>query len=58
MATAQRALSKLGYYEGPVDGVPSPALKMAIVAYQRYETLPPTGALDPATVSRLQVFTR
>ncbi|UTP40478.1 peptidoglycan-binding protein [Phenylobacterium sp. LH3H17] len=58
VATAQRALSKLGYYEGPVDGVPSPALKMAIVAYQRYETLPPTGALDPATVSRLQVFTR
>ncbi|WP_332772209.1 peptidoglycan-binding protein [Phenylobacterium sp.] len=58
VATAQRALSKLGYYEGPVDGVPSPALKMAIVAYQRYETLPPTGTLDPATVSRLQVFTR
>ncbi len=58
VATAQRALSKLGYYEGPVDGVPSPALKMAIVAYQRNETLPPTGTLDQTTVSRLQVFTR
>lgn len=58
VATVQRALSRLGYYEGPVDGVPSPALKMAVVAYQRNETLPPTGALDPTTVSRLQVFTR
>ncbi|WP_309643544.1 peptidoglycan-binding protein [Phenylobacterium sp.] len=58
VATAQRALSRLGYYEGPVDGVTSPALKMAVVAYQRNETLPPTGTLDPTTISRLQVFTR
>jgi localization factor PodJL len=39
LATAQRALSKLGYYQGPQDGVTSPALQMAIAAYQRDQNL-------------------
>jgi len=58
VAMAQRALSRLAYYEGPVDGAPSPALKMAVAAYQRYQGMAPTGDLDQTTVSRLQVFTR
>ena len=60
VATAQRALSRLGYYQlqGPADGVPSPALRMAIAAYQRDQELPATGELDSLTVSRLAVFTR
>ena len=58
LARAQRALSRLGYYQGPTDGVSSPALKMAIAAYQRETGFAATGALDPATLSRLQVFTQ
>jgi localization factor PodJL len=58
MITAQRALSRLGYYQGPRDGSASPALSMAVAAYQREQGLPPTGALDGVTVSRLEVFTR
>lgn len=55
---AQKALSVLRYYQGPTDGVSSPALKMAIAAYQREAGLTATGVLDPTTLSRLQVFTR
>ena len=51
-ATAQRALSRLGYYQGPTDGSPSPALKPAIQAYQRDQGLPTTGLIDPALSQR------
>jgi localization factor PodJL len=55
---AQKALSRLGYYQGPTDGGASPALKMAVAAYQRDQNVVPTGVLDSATVRRLAVFTR
>ena len=58
VALAQKALSRLGYYQGPTDGGASPALKMAVAAYQRDQNVAPTGTLDPATVQRLSVFTR
>lgn len=58
VATAQRALSRLAYYQGPTDGNVSPALTMAIAAYQRHQGMAATGSLDPVTLSRLQVFTR
>ncbi|EJL28802.1 TPR repeat-containing protein [Caulobacter sp. AP07] len=58
LATAQRALSKLGYYQGPQDGVTSPALQMAIAAYQRDQELSATGSLDGDTLSRLSAFSR
>ena len=58
VATAQRALSRLAYYQGPTDGHVSPALTMAIAAYQRHQGMAATGSLDPVTLSRLQVFTR
>ncbi len=53
LAVAQRALSKLGFYQGPFDGSVSPALKLAIAAYQRGQGLPATGQLDPALTQRL-----
>lgn len=56
--TAQRALSMLGYYQGPADGAASPALRLAVAAYQRDQGLAATGALDSATVARLSAFTR
>ncbi len=57
-ATAQRALSSLGYYQGPKDGVSSPALRMAVQAYQRDQNLPVSGALDGETLNRLSAFAR
>jgi len=52
-AIAQRALSRLGYYQGPTDGSASPALKGAIAAYQRDQGLQSTGVLDGTVVQRL-----
>jgi localization factor PodJL len=53
VAQAQRGLSRLGYYQGPYDGVGSPALSLAIAAFQRDQGLPATGALDPTVNQRL-----
>jgi localization factor PodJL len=58
VAMAQRALSRLRYYNGPTDGISSPALRGAIAQYQRDQGLKATGALDQTTVARLSVFTR
>ncbi|CAN5625897.1 SEL1-like repeat protein [soil metagenome] len=58
VVTAQRALSRLGYYQGPTDGSASGALKLAVAAYQRDQGMQATGTLDPPTVSKLAVFTR
>ena len=55
---AQRALSRLGYYLGPTDGSASPALQLAVAAYQRDHNTQPTGVLDPATLQGLSVYTR
>jgi localization factor PodJL len=56
VANAQRALSHLGYYQGPTDGTASPALKFAIAAYQRDQGLPATGQLDPTLNDRLSLI--
>ena len=56
LVTAQKALSRLGYYQGPQDGTASPALRLAIAAYQRDQGLSTTGALDATTLGRLEVF--
>jgi len=58
LVTAQRGLSALGYYQGPADGVSSPALRLALTAFQRDQGLPATGAADPATVSKLATYQR
>jgi localization factor PodJL len=54
-AIAQRALSRLGYYQGPMDGGLSLTLRTAIAAYQRDQGLPATGAADAALNQRLAV---
>jgi localization factor PodJL len=58
LAKAQKVLGRLGYYKGPANGAMSGDLKLAVSAYQRDQGLAATGALDPATASRLSVFTR
>ena len=58
LGLAQRTLSQLGYYQGPRDGVASPALRMAIAAYQRDQGLPASGSMDAETLNRLSVYAR
>ena len=58
VVVAQKILGRLGYYKGRPDGAASHDLKLAVSAYQRDQGLAATGALDPATVSRLSVFSR
>ncbi|WP_293370669.1 peptidoglycan-binding protein [Phenylobacterium sp.] len=58
VVAAQTILGRLGYYKGKPDGANSRDLKLAVSAYQRDQGLAATGALDPATVSRLSVFSR
>jgi localization factor PodJL len=58
LGVAQRVLSQLGYYQGPRDGVASPALRMAISAYQRDQGLPASGSVDGETLNRLSVYAR
>lgn len=53
LVTAERALNQLGYYQGPTDGTASPAIHLAIAAYQRDQGLPITGSPDIATLSKL-----
>jgi localization factor PodJL len=54
LVLAQKALSQLGYYRGPQDGVSSPALQMAIAAYQKQQGLAPTGKVDAELAQRFQ----
>ena len=55
-AMAQRALTRLGYYHGPIDGTASAALGPALAAYQRDQNLPATGLPDAATLAKLTPF--
>ena len=45
----QQALTFLGFYDGPIDGLDSPELTAAIAAFQTSVGLPPTGVWDAAT---------
>jgi branched-chain amino acid transport system substrate-binding protein len=45
----QQALTFLGFYDGPIDGLDSPEFRAAIAAFQASVGLPPTGLWDPAT---------
>ena len=48
-ARLQQALSALGLYSGPIDGVPSEALTASIGALQQRLGVPVTGVYDEAT---------
>ncbi|MDO9335307.1 MAG: peptidoglycan-binding protein [Caulobacter sp.] len=55
-AQAQRALSRLGYYQGPQDGRASPALEGALKAYQKDKGLPVTGQMDAQSSASLAIY--
>jgi peptidoglycan hydrolase-like protein with peptidoglycan-binding domain len=55
VAAAQKALTKLGYYHGSIDGVAGPETETAVRQFQSVDNLPVTGELDNQTLQALQV---
>jgi peptidoglycan hydrolase-like protein with peptidoglycan-binding domain len=50
----QWALSRWGYYHGPIDGVIGPDGFRAIRAFQEAQGLPATGRIDPNVLRALK----
>ncbi len=60
VATVRRAkesLRLLGYYKGPINGDPGPALTSALEAYQRSARFRASGRLDKTTLQALNLLT-
>jgi peptidoglycan hydrolase-like protein with peptidoglycan-binding domain len=53
VASAQGMLSRLGYYDGPIDGLIGPKTSAAIKAFQELHNLPKTGTVTSATRTAL-----
>jgi Putative peptidoglycan binding domain len=51
----QWALSRRGYYHGPIDGVIGPDGVRAIRAFQEAQGLPATGRIDPTVLRALKL---
>jgi hypothetical protein len=56
VATLQKQLGQLNYYEGPVDGLMGPKTIAAITYLQRDAGLPRTGTMNGATQAALANF--
>ena len=52
---AQKKLTRLGYYQGVMDGIYNQLLRAALWAFQKDEDLPQTGRLDTRTRAELNV---
>ena len=53
-AAVQQTLKLVGFWDGPVDGVWTPALTDAVKAFQTQLGVEPTGAIDAATISAFE----
>jgi murein L,D-transpeptidase YcbB/YkuD len=53
-AAIQQTLKLAGFWDGPVDGVWTPALTDAVKAFQTKLGVEPTGAVDAATISAFE----
>ena len=53
VAAAQRVLTAEGYYVGAIDGRPGPALRSAVMAFQKVNGLGADGVVGPATIKGL-----
>ena len=51
----QRALSRKGYYTGPIDGDIGPGTRSAIRTYQDDQGLRVTGRIDSALLRTLRI---
>jgi peptidoglycan hydrolase-like protein with peptidoglycan-binding domain len=54
---AKENLKLLGYYNGPINGDPSPVLTRALEAYQRSAKFRASGRLDKTTLQALNLLT-
>ena len=52
----QTALTKAGYYSGPIDGQFSASLEAAVKAYQQDQNLGADGVAGPATMKELGLY--
>ena len=50
----QQALTFLGFYSGPINGLDTPEFRAALAAFQTSVGLPPTGIYDEATDAALR----
>lgn len=53
-AAVQQTLKLVGFWDGPVDGVWTPALTEALMAFQSKLGVEPTGKVDAATISAVE----
>ncbi|QIG41106.1 peptidoglycan-binding protein [Microbacterium sp. 4R-513] len=53
-AAVQQTLKLVGFWDGPVDGVWTPALTEAVMAFQTELGVPPTGTVDAVTIAALE----
>jgi hypothetical protein len=54
-SAVQFALSKLGYYRGPIDNIIGAGTRRAIRAFQTDQALPVTGLIDRKVLTALQL---
>jgi localization factor PodJL len=54
----QRALARLGYFDGAIDGRPSQDLRSAIQDFQRDRGLAQNGQVDSVTALKLSAYMR
>ena len=54
---AERRLSNLGYWPGPIDGIFDPATRTALIAFQKWEARPLTGRLTAAEIDAIRTST-
>jgi hypothetical protein len=52
--SAQRYLTALGYYRGPLDGRYGPQTRSAVMQFEDSQNLPRTGNITPALVGRMR----
>ena len=52
--TAQRLLTGLGYYRGPIDGVYGGATRSAEMQFESSQGLPRTGSLTPSLIQSMR----
>jgi len=55
IVSVQKELARLGYYNGPIDGVAGSATEHAVRWFQSVDHLPVTGRIDSATLQALQI---
>lgn len=58
LAGLQQRLANAGVYEGPIDGVSTPAVRDAIVVYQRSRGLDVTGEPDERLTADLAPYAK